>query len=398
MDPADAVPIAELLEERRYLLDVAYWMLGSPREAESVVDETYRRWYGLSDAERRQITAPRTWLAKIASEICLSRLTHPERSATGQRQGHRTETGDAEETQARLAEEVSQVLLDALDSLSPAQRAAFVLNDAFGLVPDMVADIVGRPEPECIELASAASAKVRPVATPGTLPHCLKGVGGAPTRRAGRKPKYIQYEDFRPAVPQPSAGGDTQSTHRTPLLNGQTLADAALADRARHCLRMQRSRPTTPEGHDALARAVRQACASEDTELLASLLCPDATAFFDGGGKIRARIRPVHGSRRVAHSLLTLLARRPRTTLTAHSVNGRTGLVARYDDQVAAVISLEVRARRPCRRHSAHAGTVHERSARGALGCQATGRTTSTPSRRAKGNSRLIVASMSSRK
>jgi hypothetical protein len=50
-----------------------------------------------------------------------------------------------------------------------------------------------------LALASAASAKVRPVATPGTLPHCLKGVGGAPTRRTGRKPKYIQYEDFRPA-------------------------------------------------------------------------------------------------------------------------------------------------------------------------------------------------------
>lgn len=49
MDHPDAEPIAELLDERRYLLDVAYRMLGSPGEAESVVDETYRRWYGLSD-------------------------------------------------------------------------------------------------------------------------------------------------------------------------------------------------------------------------------------------------------------------------------------------------------------------------------------------------------------
>ncbi|MFJ3307167.1 RNA polymerase subunit sigma [Streptomyces sp. NPDC086549] len=266
MDHADAVPIAELLEERRHLLDVAYWMLGSSRQAESVVDETYRRWYRLSDAERRQVTAPRSWLAKTAGRICLSRLAHPDRSATGQREGHRAETGDAEGAQARLAEEVSRVLLNALDSLSPAERAAFVLNDVFGMAPDAVADIVGRTEPECVELA----------------------------------------------------------------------------DQARRSLRMQRSRRTPPEEHDALARAVRRACLNEDAELLTSLLCPDATAFFDGGGKVRALTRPVHGSRQVAHSLLTLLARRPRTTLTTHSVNERTGLIARYDHQVAAVISLDV--------------------------------------------------------
>lgn len=42
MDQDDAVPIAELWEERRYLLDIAHWMLGSPGAAESAVDETYR--------------------------------------------------------------------------------------------------------------------------------------------------------------------------------------------------------------------------------------------------------------------------------------------------------------------------------------------------------------------
>ncbi|MBO3679186.1 sigma factor-like helix-turn-helix DNA-binding protein [Streptomyces sp. NEAU-YJ-81] len=270
MEHADAVPIAELLDERRYLLDVAYWMLGGPREAENVVDETYRRWYGLSDAERRQITAARSWLAKTAGGICLNRLTHPDRGTTGQKEDHRTETGDAEGARTRLVEEVSRVLLKALDSLPPPERAAFVLHDAFGMAPGTVADIVGRSEPECAELA----------------------------------------------------------------------------DRARHSLRMRHSRPTTPDEHDALAHAVRRACVSEDAELLASLLCPDATAFFDGGGKVRTLIRPAHGSRQVAHSLLTLLAHRPRTTLTTHSVNGRTGLVARYDRQVAAVISLDITDRR----------------------------------------------------
>src|SRR4051794_30994675 len=45
---------------------------------------------------------------------------------------------------------------------------------------------------------SAATGTVRPVATPGTLPQALRA-GGTPTRRTGRKPKYVQYEDFRPA-------------------------------------------------------------------------------------------------------------------------------------------------------------------------------------------------------
>ena len=47
--------------------------------------------------------------------------------------------------------------------------------------------------------ASAPAGDVRPVAAPGTLPHRLKGVGRAPSRRAGRKPRYVQYEDFPPA-------------------------------------------------------------------------------------------------------------------------------------------------------------------------------------------------------
>ncbi|MCX4403398.1 RNA polymerase subunit sigma [Streptomyces sp. NBC_01764] len=267
MDHGDAVPIAELLEERRYLLDVARWMLGSGSEAESAVDETYQRWYELTEAAREQITTPRSWLAKVAGGICLGRLALPGRADdAGRTAGAAAGPRAAGHPASTPEEEASRVLLDALDSLSPAERAAFVLNDLFGMAPDTVADIVGRTEPEVAELA----------------------------------------------------------------------------DRARHCLRAQRSRPTTPQEHDALARTVRQACLTEDADLLASLLCPDATAFFDGGGKVRALVRPVHGGEQVAHSLLTLLARRPHTTLTTHSVNGRTGLVARYGHQVAAVISLDI--------------------------------------------------------
>lgn len=256
MDQGDAVPIAELWEERRFLLDVARWMLGEPGAAESVVDEAYHRWYGLSDEARRQVTVPRSWLAKTVGGICLGRLALPGWGAAGHGEGHGVRPSEVE---------AGRVVLNALESLSTAERAAFVFR-AFGMAPRTVADIVGRSEPELAELA----------------------------------------------------------------------------DRARKWLRLQRTRSTTPQQHDAVARAVRQACVTEDGELLTSLLCSDVTAFFDGGGKVRALTGPVHGSRPVADSVLTFLARRPRTTLATHSVNGRTGLVARYGRQVAAVISLDV--------------------------------------------------------
>ncbi|MFE4751978.1 RNA polymerase subunit sigma [Streptomyces mirabilis] len=227
MDEADVVSIAELLDERRYLLDVACWMLGSAGEAECVVDEVYRRWYGLSGAARREIARPRSWLARSTGRSCLTRLALVERS------GDSAFEAGAEGVEAGVGAEVSRVLLDALGCLSPDERA-------------------------------------------------------------------------------------------------------------RASLQVRRSDPVAPWEHDALVRAVGRACLDEDAGHLVSLLRPDVTAFFDGGGKVRASSRPVHGGRQVAHSLLTLLAHRPRTALTAQSVNGRTGLVARYGRRVAAVISLDI--------------------------------------------------------
>ncbi|MFF4653036.1 RNA polymerase subunit sigma [Streptomyces sp. NPDC001380] len=281
MDHADdAAPISELLDERRHLLDVAHWMLGSGSAAEEAIDDSYRQWYALAEEERARIAAPRAWLAKAAGSVCLARLALPRRVPPGaaDRTADGVAAGAADradgaagaagegDRQRLLEEEVSEVLLEALDSLPPAERAAFVLNDAFGMAPGTVADIVGQPEPECAETT----------------------------------------------------------------------------DRARDSLRARRARSASVRRHDAVARRVGKACAAEDAALLASVMAPDATAFFDGGGRIRALVRPVYGREQVARSLLTLLARRPRTTLRTQSVNGRTGLVVRHDDLVAAVISLDV--------------------------------------------------------
>ncbi|MFD9292787.1 RNA polymerase subunit sigma [Streptomyces sp. NPDC060030] len=264
-DVGEAVPLAVLLEERRHLLDVAYWMLGSARDAEWVVSEAYRRWYGLSDAERASIGQPRAWLAQVAGSVCLARLRFPGGSEVGPRGedwGVRASSGPG----GLLEEEISEVLLGALDALTPSERAAFVLNDVFGMAPGAVAGIVGQSEPRCAELA----------------------------------------------------------------------------DRARESLRTRHAVSTSPEQHDVVVRSVQRACAADDGALLASLLAPEVTAFFDGGGKVRALVKPVQGRGPVARSLLTLLSRCPRPTLSTQSVNGSSGLVVRYDGQVAAVITLDV--------------------------------------------------------
>ncbi|THC51808.1 RNA polymerase subunit sigma [Streptomyces sp. A1499] len=260
----EAVPIGELVDERRHLLDVAFWMLGSVGEADGAVDEAYQRWYALPRPEQEAIEEPRTWLSRAVGGICLERLARPGRRRRGDLG---LESADsAGERRWMWERQMSEVLLGVLDGLSPAERAAFVLNDVFGMAPRTVADIVGQSEPECSELA----------------------------------------------------------------------------ERARRSLRARRGRPTTSAEQDAAVREVREACVAQDAECLMALLASDVTAFFDGGGKVRAQVRPVHGSERVARSLLTLLAPRGRTTVDSHSVSGRTGLVVRYDQRVAAVISLDI--------------------------------------------------------
>ena len=258
----DTVPIAELLDERRHLLNVAHWMLGTGPEAEDAVTETYRQWYSLTDVQKTRITEPRTWLTKTTGTICLTCLTPSERrppDAAGK-------ADDTAELHRALTAEISDVLLNALNTLSPAERAAFVLNDVFAMPPRTVADILGQTPQDCAELA----------------------------------------------------------------------------DRARRSLRSSRARPTTPHHHDKIVRAVRHACTTTDATHLTSLLAPDAAAFFDGGGKVRALTRPVHGNQHVAHTLLTLLTPRPHTTLHLHPANGRTAIVVRHNAQVAAVISFDI--------------------------------------------------------
>ncbi|MGP3961986.1 hypothetical protein ACTWPT_38965 [Nonomuraea sp. 3N208] len=75
MTEAGAESLAEMLDERQHLLEIALWMFGSPVTADRIVQETYRRWYALDEDERAGIAVPRAWLTRVAGGICLDLLT-----------------------------------------------------------------------------------------------------------------------------------------------------------------------------------------------------------------------------------------------------------------------------------------------------------------------------------
>ena len=66
--------LAEVISERRQLINLAYRLLGSLAEAEDVAQETYTRWYALSDRQRDAIENPGAWMTTVASRICLDLL------------------------------------------------------------------------------------------------------------------------------------------------------------------------------------------------------------------------------------------------------------------------------------------------------------------------------------
>ncbi|MEV0232820.1 hypothetical protein [Nonomuraea sp. NPDC050786] len=78
MTEMGAESLAEMLDERQHLLEIALWIFGSDTTADHVVQETYRRWYALDQEERAAIAVPRAWLTRTAGSICLELLADPD--------------------------------------------------------------------------------------------------------------------------------------------------------------------------------------------------------------------------------------------------------------------------------------------------------------------------------
>ncbi|WP_067132068.1 RNA polymerase sigma factor SigJ [Microtetraspora malaysiensis] len=172
-----------IMSERRQLINLAYRLLGSLADAEDVVQETYARWYAMSRERQEAIESPGAWLTKVAGRICLDVLGSararreryvgewipeplPDRTEwiSGRPDGATADPAD----RITLDESVNMAFLVVLESMTPAERVAFILHDVFRYPFAEVAEIVGRTPAACRQLASSARRRVRESQPPAT--------------------------------------------------------------------------------------------------------------------------------------------------------------------------------------------------------------------------------------
>ncbi len=273
--------LSAIMSERRQLINVAYRLLGSLADAEDVVQETYARWYAMSQQQQWAIESPGGWLTRVASRICLDLL----RSARVRRESYVGESipeplpdrsewinerSDAISVdpadRVTLDESINMAFLVVLESMTPAERVAFILHDVFRYPFAEVAEIVGRTPAACRQLASAARRRIRASQAPAT--------------------------------------------------------------------------PTAQRAE--IVRDFKRAWEARDIDALIGLLDPDATAVGDGGGLVNAELRPIEGGEQVARFFVDLTGRAPNLTTLERTVNGQPGLVAQLAGVTAVVMAFDV--------------------------------------------------------
>jgi RNA polymerase sigma-70 factor (ECF subfamily) len=266
-DDVGAAGLAAFDQHRRLLFSVAYQMLGSVADAEDTVQDTWLRW---SAADRGGVADPRAYLVRITTRLALDRLgsaqsrretyvgpwlpepllTRPGATAVG----IGSVTADPPEV-AELGEQVSLAVLVVLETLSPTERAVFVLREVFGMSVAEVATALNRSEAAVRQLAHRAREHVQ-----------------------ARRPRF-----------------DTDA-------------------------RTQRQ----------VTEQFFAACAGGDVDALLAALAPDVLLVSDGGGKVKAALRPIEGADKVARFLVAIAAAGlaiPGLRTEVTEVNGQAGIV-----------------------------------------------------------------------
>ncbi len=157
----DERPTDEVYEELRPLLfSIAYRMVGSVGEAEDIVQEAFLRYHG-AESEGEEIDSPKAFLSTVTTRLSIDYL----RSARAQREEYfgewlpeplLTDPGANTAQHAETADSLSLAFLVLLESLSPVERAVFLLHDVFGYGYDQVSDVVGKSEDNTRQLAVRA--------------------------------------------------------------------------------------------------------------------------------------------------------------------------------------------------------------------------------------------------
>ena len=197
--------MASVTADRGLLINVAYRLLGSVSEAEDAVQDAFARWYALPADSRDEIASPAGWLVTVTTRICLDMLgsarARRERyvgewlpepvpaGRSGRVRPHPSRSTDPAD-RVSLDESLSMALLVVLESMTPAERVAFVLHDVFRYTFAEIGEIVGRSPQACRQLASSARRRVREargehVSAQEHARVVLRVQGGTGNRRSG---------------------------------------------------------------------------------------------------------------------------------------------------------------------------------------------------------------------
>ncbi|HLX49700.1 MAG TPA: RNA polymerase sigma factor SigJ [Streptosporangiaceae bacterium] len=226
-----------IMSERRHLINLAYRLLGSLTEAEDAVQETYARWYAMSRQQQDAIESPGAWLARVASRICLNLLG----SARARRETYVGEwipeplpdhtewaggTGIDPADRVTLDESVNMAFLVVLESMTPAERVAFILHDVFRYSFAEVARIVGRTPAACRQLASSARRRIR--ASQASVSPAARQAGIVRAFKAAWEAKDIEalIALLDPGATAIADGGGLAVTFLHPIEGGEQIARA----------------------------------------------------------------------------------------------------------------------------------------------------------------------------
>ncbi|HYP41898.1 MAG TPA: RNA polymerase sigma-70 factor [Chloroflexia bacterium] len=149
-------------KHRALLFSIAYRMLGSAADAEDILQEAFLRW---QRANEEEVRSPRSYLSAVVTRLCIDQL----RSAKARREVYvgpwlpepimTQHMPDMTGTQ-ELAESLSIAFLVVLESLSPVERAVFLLREVFGYDYAEIARIVGKSEANCRQITHRAQQRI----------------------------------------------------------------------------------------------------------------------------------------------------------------------------------------------------------------------------------------------
>ncbi|MFF1699393.1 RNA polymerase sigma factor SigJ [Streptomyces sp. NPDC058257] len=236
----------EIAGERRQLINVAYRLLGSLAESEDAVQEAYARWYALPRNRQEAILSPGAWLTTVTGRICLDVLgsararreryvgawlpdplpDHAERD-----HGHATDLAD----QMILDESVTMAFLVVLESMTPAERVAFVLHDVFRYPFAEIARVLSRTPAACKQLAASARRRVRAARAPKTVTAGGQADAVRQVKEAWESKDIVALVDLLdPDAVMTADGGGMVGSALRPIEGGARIAQymVAIADKA----------------------------------------------------------------------------------------------------------------------------------------------------------------------